>query len=395
MDSQHWKVLLIEDNEDDYIAVRDMLAAITDPQIEVVWVTNYEDALASLVSEPACPHQAYLLDYHLGEHTGLELLQVAQTNGHAPPMILLTGSGTRDLDLQALRLGAAGFLAKDEISSTNLERTIRYAIQQKQTEARLHQAQQHLQRQVAEQSVELEQIRQREDQLRYIQTHLVSAISHEFRNPLMAILASAEMLERYESDPAAKARWFERIHNGVRRITQTLDNSLAYAELESGAIALKLVPLHPRILCEGLAASLQTMADQQQQLQFRDHSQLSGPVFLDMHLLQLMLTHLLLNAIRYAPKSGVIQFNLGCEPHQLLFQIQDHGIGIPLEEQSRVFQAYYRASNANSIAGTPGIGMGLAIAQRAVELHGGSIQLTSAVGIGTTVTVTLPLRTGL
>jgi signal transduction histidine kinase len=98
---------------------------------------------------------------------------------------------------------------------------------------------------------------------------------------------------------------------------------------------------------------------------------------------------LLSNAIKYSPEGSSIQFDLVCEDNTATFRIQDRGIGIPIEDQARLFEPFYRSSNVGTISGT---GLGLAIAQRCVELQGGKVVVESEVGVGTTFTVTLPFN---
>jgi signal transduction histidine kinase len=93
--------------------------------------------------------------------------------------------------------------------------------------------------------------------------------------------------------------------------------------------------------------------------------------------------------MKYSPDPNPIQFELTCQGDQAVFQIQDQGIGIPKEDQSRVFEFFHRAKNVGAIAGT---GLGLAIVKQCVDLHGGDITVDSEVGRGTRFTVTLPLK---
>jgi signal transduction histidine kinase len=110
---------------------------------------------------------------------------------------------------------------------------------------------------------------------------------------------------------------------------------------------------------------------------------------LDEKLLRQLITNLLSNAIKYSPEGGNIQFHLIYENESVTFRIQDRGIGIPIKDQAQLFDAFYRSSNVGTIAGT---GLGLAIVKRCVDFHKGHIALESEVGVGTTFTVTLPLK---
>ena len=116
------RVLLVEDDEDDYLIIRDLLSEMK--RFELEWVTDYDDALEAIERGE---HDVCLLDYRLGERSGLELLHEASEKGYTVPIILLTGQGDREVDLEAMQAGAAGYLAKGQIDTPLLERSIRYA----------------------------------------------------------------------------------------------------------------------------------------------------------------------------------------------------------------------------------------------------------------------------
>jgi PAS domain S-box-containing protein len=121
-DTPRLRVLLVEDDEDDYVIIRDLLAEIEEFDLE--WVSDYGGALEAIAREE---HDVCLLDYRLGERSGLELLREASRRGFGTPMILLTGQGGRGVDLQAMQAGAADYLVKGRIDAPLLERAIRYA----------------------------------------------------------------------------------------------------------------------------------------------------------------------------------------------------------------------------------------------------------------------------
>ena len=116
------RVLLVEDDEDDYVLIRDLLAEIEGLALD--WVDGYGEALRALERDA---HDVCLVDYRLGERSGLKLMREAASRGHRAPMILLTGRGDRKVDLEAMRAGAADYLLKGEIDAPTLERSIRYA----------------------------------------------------------------------------------------------------------------------------------------------------------------------------------------------------------------------------------------------------------------------------
>ena len=119
------RVLLIEDDEDDYLITRDLLASQGRVRFELDWCPSYEAALAAIQDRR---HDAYLIDYRLGKRTGLELVRQAFGAGPRPPVILLTGQDDYEIDLEASAMGVADYVTKQQLDSTGLERAIRYAI---------------------------------------------------------------------------------------------------------------------------------------------------------------------------------------------------------------------------------------------------------------------------
>ncbi len=128
------KILLVDDDEDDFIITRDLIGRISDRRYQLEWVDNYTDGLAAVQRGE---HEVCLLDYRLGERTGLELLRESQSFNGRPPMILLTGQGDQEIDIEAMKAGAADYLIKGQLNADMLERTIRYAIQGKRDQENL------------------------------------------------------------------------------------------------------------------------------------------------------------------------------------------------------------------------------------------------------------------
>lgn len=124
------KVLLIEDDEDDYVMTRELLSEIESCKFEVTWVTTYQEALEAIKYNY---HDVCLIDYRLGEHNGVELLYTSRAQGHKIPAILLTGVADEHIDQSAMKAGASDYLVKDNINKALLERSIRYAIERNMT----------------------------------------------------------------------------------------------------------------------------------------------------------------------------------------------------------------------------------------------------------------------
>ena len=134
MDNAPVKVLLVDDDEDDYILTRDWLSEIQGARVSLEWVASYDAAMDAIAHNQ---HDVYLLDYRLGERNGLELLREAVASGCSSPIILLTGQGDHEIDVEAMKAGAADYLEKSQLGAPMLERSIRYAIERKRAEQKI------------------------------------------------------------------------------------------------------------------------------------------------------------------------------------------------------------------------------------------------------------------
>jgi diguanylate cyclase (GGDEF)-like protein/PAS domain S-box-containing protein len=129
-DSRAVRILLVDDDEDDYVVTRELLADSRRTAFHLEWISGFDEAIDAIVNDA---HDVYLIDYRLGEHNGLELLAHAAASGCVKPLILLTGQADGDVDLAAMRAGAADYLEKGQLDAPLLERSIRYAMRQTHT----------------------------------------------------------------------------------------------------------------------------------------------------------------------------------------------------------------------------------------------------------------------
>ena len=127
-------ILLVEDDEDDYIITKALLSKAQSIDCNLDWTTSYEEGLQAILSGT---YDACLVDYRLGTHTGLDLLNAVNERGGRTPIILLTGQGDLEIDLTAMAAGAADYLSKEQIDAPLLERTIRYAVERAQADRRI------------------------------------------------------------------------------------------------------------------------------------------------------------------------------------------------------------------------------------------------------------------
>jgi PAS domain S-box-containing protein len=228
-----------------------------------------------------------------------------------------------------------------------------------------------------------------EKELRKLQFRFFSMASHEFRTPLSTILVTTQLLVNSEQElPMEKRqRNLKRIEITAKHMTQLLNDILTFNRAETGELELEptLIALHR--FCSHLIEEMQLNSGSQYVLKFSTKGKIKA-VYLDEKLLYSILTNLLSNAVKYSPKGGEVDLTLIYQENEIIFHIQDYGIGIPLEYQQQLFEPFYRGSNIGNIAGT---GLGLAIVKKYLDLQGGKISLDSQVGKGTLAIVSIPL----
>ena len=137
------RVLLIEDDEDDYVLLFNLLTEVSAARYQVTWTQTYEEGLRELEKGD---YDVCLLDYLLGVRNGLEILSTLEESPRRPPIIVLTGQGDYLVDLKAMEYGAADYLLKDEMTGHTLERAIRYAMERKKSEDALRESEKQLKR---------------------------------------------------------------------------------------------------------------------------------------------------------------------------------------------------------------------------------------------------------
>ena len=231
-------------------------------------------------------------------------------------------------------------------------------------------------------------------ELNDLKTSLLYMIAHDVRNPLNFIIGTTQVLTKYKSKLSddRTQEMLDKTQVAAKSIDQLLDDVLLLGRAESGKIALCLLPLDLAKFCNELVAEFQSSLKLKPQtdpvtLIFVNHSP-SAIACLEVSLLRRILSNLLSNAIKYSPPNTQVIFELKVTETEVIFSVQDAGIGIPLADKERLFDSFYRAKN---VGGIPGTGLGLSIVKKCVDLHGGEITLSSEEGVGSTFTVTLPI----
>ncbi|MGK7874231.1 MAG: sensor histidine kinase [Xenococcaceae cyanobacterium] len=237
---------------------------------------------------------------------------------------------------------------------------------------------------------EMQKALAKEKELSELKIRFIQTVSHEYRTPLSIILLSAGVIESciLPKHEEKKQRNCQRIKAAVKHMTELLEQVLVFNQAETGEQEFNPTILDLEQFCRNLIEEHQDLAGTKHKIQFTSRGKCHS-AYLDTKLLGQILGNLLSNALKYSSEGNAVRFELTCEDNKAIFQIRDQGIGIPKEDQSRLFEPFHRATNVGTL---PGTGLGLTIVKKAVDLHGGAIAFESEVGIGTTFTVILPLK---
>jgi signal transduction histidine kinase len=376
MDDSPVHVLLIEDNPTDATLLHQVFLRVG----KVGWRMSHVERLtdAMTICQTSTFVNVILLSLR-SESQGLAAIVELRSIVCDIPIVVLATQDDEELALQALAAGVQDYLVKDQITIQLLVRSIRYAIER---EKGLNQLKQN-ERQIS-------QALEQEKQLNQLRSNFLSIASHQFRTPLSIIRSSTELLQRFNHQLADEGRLkhFDRIYTSLGQMLSLIDQVLLLGSVETEGLKFQPLPLNLESFCRELAETVQFSMGNQSHIIF-SYQGCCAQAEMDPILLEHIFTNLLSNAIKYSPEKPVVRFHLICSGETATFNVQDQGIGIPQADQPYLFQSFYRCRNVGRITGT---GLGLCIAKKCVELHRGQIQLISDVGVGTTFTVTLPLK---
>lgn len=323
------------------------------------------------------PH-LIICDVAMPRMSGHEVLLEIRADPHLnqTPFIFLTAAADRRAMREGMTMGADDYLTKP-FTHAELINAVETRLKRKAD-------------QDARWKVRVDELRaalsmEREKRDRNLQ--LAAMFSHDFRTPLTTILMCSDML-RQPGDLLSGDRrelLLDRVEGSVNLLLQMLDDMLTVAEMEAGH--LKCLP-EPLELSNYVAA----IVDECRLIFGHTHTltlSTEGAVELsaDPKLVRQLTTNLISNAVKYSANNSKVTISVTSAADEGCIAITDEGIGIPPDAIDRIFEPFQRAENASRVRGS---GLGLSIVKQAVELHGGAIEVESALGVGSTFRVRLP-----
>ncbi|MBE9183525.1 response regulator [Microcoleus sp. LEGE 07076] len=393
----HIKILVVED---EVIVAEDIAGRLKKLGYAVIaTVVSGEEAIEKVAEERP---DLVLMDIVLkGEMDGVTAAEKIRSKVDVPTIFLTAYADDKTLQ-RAKITDPFGYIIKP-FKQNDLRVAIEIALHRHSIEAKMRES-----LKVSEATTEsLEEKSHRQNQY-------ISMAAHELRNPLNAILISAELLKlRTRSSDESQVKTLQLVHSATQKMNQLIDDMLFMGKAEAGKLKCNPLPINLVEFCQELLAQLQLGNESKHKLTLIPSDVTSA--MLDQQLLHGIISNLIVNAIKYSPNGGEVSLEL--EYHQaeggdkeailclspeclfrnskvtninspsLIIRIRDEGIGIPETEVGKIFEMFYRCKNTGKIQGS---GLGLTIVKKAVDVQGGAIFCESQIGLGTTFRVALP-----
>jgi signal transduction histidine kinase len=365
--SNQISILLVDDDEDDFLIIKNVFSKIPDSPFMLEWCSSYNQAKKHIKDHD---FDIYLIDYHLGEFSGLDLLTYAEPQKRPEPFILLTGAGDREVERRSMELAAADYLVKGTFGPELLSRTLFYSLGRKQIE---EQRLEHL--------IELNRTKD----------EFISLASHQLRTPATGVKQYVGMvLEGFVGNISeAQRALLNKAYESNERQLRIVSDLLKVAQVDAGKVNLRKDSINLVSLIKDVIREQQATYDSRHQKVKFSHSRSIILATIDRDRIRMVLENMLDNASKYSGEDKTIEAKIKDSDDTIHIHIKDQGVGIAQADQAKLFEKFSRIHNPLSTH-VGGTGLGLYWAQKIVDLHGGSIEVKSAENKGTTFSISLP-----
>jgi two-component system sensor histidine kinase/response regulator len=330
-----------------------------------------------------------IADIKLPDISGLEILETAKELNPETAVIMITGHASLETAVDAINEGAYAYILKP-VAMSELETTLNNALR----EQRLLSENRELVESLQQSNKSLEEANRALEQVSQAKSDFTARMSHELRTPLNSIIGFSEVLLSKKMSPADQATHQEflgYIHISAEHLLHLIDSILDLSKIEAGKLTLEPREFDLRVLLEDVKITvLPMLTTKKQALRIEIDERLSS-IFADEPKMRQIFLNLLSNAHKFTPSKGKIKVVCRREkPHLLQCSVTDSGIGISPQDQPKIFEEFGQLKK-EPVDNVKGVGLGLSIAKRLVELHGGKIWVVSEPGTGSTFTFTIPL----
>ncbi len=378
------RLLIIDDDSIDRLRYQSFLRGGGEDQFLVTEASSAVDGIDWLTRQE---FDCVVLDYRLPGLDGLSLLQSLHQNKHIrslPPVVMMTGQGSETVAVDAMKLGTADYMRKEELNSESFRRAIRNAVDRTRLRSKVLEKRKLLQAANAE-------LKQRADEMQ----RLYHVVSHELKTPLTAVREFIALVLDEVAGPLAhpdQKEYLQHALDGCDQIAQHVNDLSDSARLESQKLSLTPAAVRVEKLVEFAVASVRPTAVEKRLKLTTQIAPNLPPVRADELRVSQVLGNLLGNAAKFTPAGGEILLRVSPmvdSPEQIEFSVTDTGCGISAEHLDLIFNRLYQVPQMGGASLAGGLGLGLSIARELVQLHGGQLTVQSTVGRGSTFRFTL------
>ncbi len=410
-------ILLVDDQPGKLLSYQAILA---DRGENLVLARSGREALQYLLKQEFA---LILLDVMMPDMDGFETATLIRQHPRLEqtPIIFMTAFSTSDLDrLKGYELGAVDYVfapivpeilrakvsvfvelhrKRQELQSLNQTLTQTNAAliaevgERKRAEAALEEERASLARRVEERTTELRTVNEKLARAARLEDEFLANMSHELRTPLNAVLGISEALQEqvYGRLNEKQLQALGDVEESGHHLLALINDILDLSKIEMGKLELEAVPVHVEWVCQASLHFINQMAQRKRLKVFTNIDNAVMTIQADERQLKQILVNLLSNAVKFTPERGTIGLEVVGKADQdaVHFTVWDNGMGIARENLERLFQPFVQLDSSLSRQYS-GTGLGLALVQRLVNLHGGSISVESEPGKGSRFTVSLP-----
>ncbi|MFZ1250207.1 MAG: ATP-binding protein [Candidatus Microsaccharimonas sp.] len=361
------RVLLVDDDEDDYLILKRTFSQIPHQPFILTWSSDFDEAKDLVKTKD---YDIFLIDYRLGAHTGLELLEIASPSKRSEPFLLLTGTNDTVIERKSIQLAAADYLVKGTLDVDSLSRALYYALGRKQFES-----------QRLEHFIELNKTKD----------EFISLASHQLRTPATGVKQYLGMVIQGMAGevPTQQLKLLEKAYESNERQLTIVSDLLRVAQVDAGKVHIRKRPVDIVDLISDVAKEqAETYSSRGQTLKV-DVSNSPAIANADEAKVRMVFENLIDNASKYSDREKTVKVKIENEPQWVRVDVVDQGVGLAPEDTDKLFEKFSRVHNHLSTQ-VGGSGLGLYWAKNIVDLHGGMIRVVSASGSGSTFSVYLP-----